>query len=342
MGFEELSRFANDMMNRINLISQQITCGTTVYGQGAGIFGTQNTNSFSNITIDFSGKSQYSVGYPPANFSTYSQNHFQNIPFGNLGQYGNRWTLENVFSTTQPPFFNGSALTVPTQTAVSESVPILTKSQPKSKPSQTQTTPKTQAATTAHTTAKTKTTPSKQNANDVTGTGNGVQISPRVYKRIEEIAKNINCSPKDLLGVIFAESGFGTTSRNKKSNAIGLIQFTSICIRDLNDVYGLNLTKEKIAGMGIFEQLDLAEKSLKRAKEIAGFKPGERLSAGDLYALNYLPGRAKRTELVSASSRNYNRGLDINGDGVITKDELGARVRKFSNQVGVQNHDVLA
>ena len=151
--------------------------------------------------------------------------------------------------------------------------------------------------------------------------------------KVKSIAAKINCDYKDLLGLIYSESSFLTVPKNwNGKSAVGLIQFTNTCIADLNKIYGLNLTKEKIAKMSALEQLDLAEKSLLRAKQVAGFSSSHRLTAGELAAINYLPAYAKRDVVTQRGGQGYarNEGLDINGDGKITKSELEQRIKQKS------------
>lgn len=156
-----------------------------------------------------------------------------------------------------------------------------------------------------------------------------VKIGAAVFKRIQQIAQKINCDPQDLMATIYKESKFETNAWNGHT-AVGLIQWTQIAIDDLNQNYGMNLTKEKIAAMDVMQQLDLAEITLVREKEVAGFAKNQRLSAADLYAMNYLPGKAKQQVLASRGENYYERnaGLDINRDGRITKDELNSRVQE--------------
>lgn len=168
---------------------------------------------------------------------------------------------------------------------------------------------------------------------DVRRSTSKVKISKAVHKRVQEIAKKINCDPNDLLGMIFAESSFRTVPKNwNGKSAVGLIQFTQICIDELNKQYGLNLTKAKIAKMNVMQQLDLTEKALLIEKRTAGFAPNARLSAGDLYAINFLPAKAKQ-EVVTRKGENayaQNKDLDTNKDDKITKTELSNRVKNAS------------
>ena len=179
---------------------------------------------------------------------------------------------------------------------------------------------------------KTSTVPTKK-ASTVSQAGGKVKVSKDVLNKVKSIAAKINCDYKDLLGLIYSESTFRTVPKNwNGKSAVGLIQFTNTCIADLNKVYGLNLTKAKIAKMSVMEQLDLAEKSLLRAKEVAGFNSDYRLSAGELAAINYLPKYAKRDIVTRRGGEGYagNEGLDINGDGKITKSELNQRIKEKS------------
>ncbi len=146
--------------------------------------------------------------------------------------------------------------------------------------------------------------------------------------RVKQIANKLNCDYKDLLALMNSESGIRTNAWNG-TTAVGLIQFTNASISELNQKYGLNLTKEKIAQMSPMEQLDLVEKYLTIAKSYS-FSPNARLSAGDLYAITFLPGRANQDVLCRNGEDFYkqNKGLDQNQDGVITKKDLELHLSK--------------
>ena len=170
--------------------------------------------------------------------------------------------------------------------------------------------------------------------------GRTVTLSKEFVDKVKDIAKKINLEDyNDLLAVINAESGFSTTVRSggKQNGAVGLIQFTDIAIKDLNQVYGLNLTKNKIAKMSAMEQLDLVEKLLVRSKSFK-FGKNEKLSASDLYAIVFMPARAKNDIVATTKDGdNYtqNLGLDRNRDGKITYAELGQRLNDFSVNVNL-------
>lgn len=166
---------------------------------------------------------------------------------------------------------------------------------------------------------------------------NDGKLGKDFLKRVKKMAKNLNCDYKDLLAVINCESGFDTKANNN-GIAVGLTQFTSAAIAELKRVHGITVTKEQILNMSALEQLDLAEKYLLIAKSYT-FDKNAKLSAEDLYALNFLPSRANREVLCTKGERDKNgkllgyyegpgnSGLDKNKDNKITKDELGEQIR---------------
>lgn len=166
---------------------------------------------------------------------------------------------------------------------------------------------------------------------------NNGKLGKDFLDRVKKMAKNLNCDYRDLLAVINCESSFNTKAKNP-GGAVGLTQFTDVAIADLKRVHGIVVTKEQILNMSALEQLDLAEKYLLIAKSYS-FDKNARLSADDLYALNFLPGRANREVLCEKGERGKdgkllgyyeghgNSGLDKNKDNKITKSELGERVR---------------
>ena len=58
---------------------------------------------------------------------------------------------------------------------------------------------------------------------------------------------------------------------------------------------------------------------------------GKKMSAGDLYAITFLPARAKNNVLTTSDEKYYkfNKGLDTNKDGKITTQDLSQRLRKY-------------
>ena len=149
-------------------------------------------------------------------------------------------------------------------------------------------------------------------------------LGPEFLARVKEIANKINCDYRDLLGVMNSESGLNSKAVNPHGGATGLIQFMP------KTAEGLGTSTAALKAMTPLEQLDYVEKFLVQNKKSAGFSSSAKLSGGDLYALVFLPGRAKRDVLTTSNEKYYtwNKGLDANKDGQITKTELDQRVAK--------------
>lgn len=156
--------------------------------------------------------------------------------------------------------------------------------------------------------------------------GKGTQYGPEFLDKVKTIAKNLNCSYRDLLAIMNSESSIDAKTVGY-NGASGLICF----MPQYFDV-------KKIRQMSPMEQLDLVEKTLKDTKKQAGFALDAKLSKGDLYALVFLPARAGRDVLCTKGEcgkngkllRYYeaNSALDYNHDGKITKDEMATRIDK--------------
>ena len=118
------------------------------------------------------------------------------------------------------------------------------------------------------------------------------ELGEEFLDKVKQIAKRLNCDYKDLLAL-------------------------------------MNSSVDSIMNMSAIEQLDYVEKYLQKAKKIR-FGSSEKLDAGELYALTYLPARANRSVLATSNEKYYkwNKGLDLNKDGKITKDELAQRVER--------------
>ena len=147
------------------------------------------------------------------------------------------------------------------------------------------------------------------------------RFEPGFSAKLEQVAKNVNCDPNDLLALMYSECALNPSHIEKSSRAVGLIQFMPSTARNLG------YTTEQIANMSATDQLDLVEKYIKSSSP---YKNGEELDAGTLYAVMFLPGRAKKNTLCSKgeSYYTYNSGLDMDRDGVITKQDLANRLNK--------------
>lgn len=162
---------------------------------------------------------------------------------------------------------------------------------------------------------------------------NSQKLDKKFLNKVKKIAKKLNCNYKDLLAVMNSESSLKSDNWNG-TTAVGLIQFTQRAINELNKRYKTNLTKAKIAEMSPIEQLDWVEKLLTISKSYT-FAPNAKLSAADLYAITFLPGRANKEVLCREGEKFYskNKGLDINNDKKITKSDLAEHLsKKYVNE----------
>ena len=174
------------------------------------------------------------------------------------------------------------------------------------------------------------------NSNEISKTANTkntnykhrkVKLDKPFLDRVKQIAKKINCDYKDLLAIMNSESGLNPGAWHGKS-AVGLIQFTDICLEEINKTYGTSYTKEQVAQMSGLEQLDLVEKILTHIKKLK-FPADKKLSAGDLYAMIFAPSRADKEVLYKKGSDGYaSNPLDLDKDGAITKKDLENHLKK--------------
>ena len=173
-------------------------------------------------------------------------------------------------------------------------------------------------------------------------------ISEAFHKRALEIADKIGCKYEDLITVMNFESGIDPSvgSKNPKRKPVGLIQFAGSAIRALNKTYGLELSKEKVIEMSELEQLDLVEKYFLMTKQgNSRLRNKKQLDAADLYSLTILPTRAGRDILCHKDEKNSkgellsyyesNQGIDVGGDGVITREDILAKLNEFRINVKV-------
>ena len=140
--------------------------------------------------------------------------------------------------------------------------------------------------------------------------------------KLEQVAKNINCDPADLIGMMQSESGINPSAYNSNGGAIGLIQFMPATARSLGT------STQELLNMSAIEQLDYVEQYFSNWTKGSD----EKLTGGDLYTLCFLPAYLDREVLCSSSdsstSKYYraNSVLDTDNDGSVTKAELNQRV----------------
>ncbi|MEI8128665.1 MAG: transglycosylase SLT domain-containing protein [bacterium] len=157
---------------------------------------------------------------------------------------------------------------------------------------------------------------------------NLTKLSPECDKRIDAISQRLNCNPDDFKAVIYAESGGDPKARNASSGATGFIQFRPDTARDFGT------STDALAQMSAEQQLVYVEKYLQRAKGQAKFAPDHKLTSGELYALVFMPAKAKQEVLCSVGSSAYrqNKGLDVHKDGQVTKSDLTAKMDRVKRQ----------
>ena len=152
--------------------------------------------------------------------------------------------------------------------------------------------------------------------------------------KLEQIAKKINCAPEDLVGLMYSESGLNSRAYNSNGGATGLIQFMPATAS------ALGTTTQALSNMSPTQQLDYVDKFFDMVKGNK-FGSNEKLNAGNLYGLVFLPAYAKNDVLCTSSSGYYsgNKGLDLDGDGAITNKDLTNRVqnkyKEFCRSMGI-------
>jgi hypothetical protein len=158
-------------------------------------------------------------------------------------------------------------------------------------------------------------------APDGTGLAWGQKVSPAFRQKLRDCCARLQVNPDFLMAAMAFETGesFSPSTMNARSKATGLIQFMP------DTAKGLGTSIEQLAQMTAERQLDFVEKH---------FRPhaGRLQSLEDTYMAILLPtaiGEANSFVLFRRGTVEYdqNRGLDANGDGLVTKDEAAQRVR---------------
>ncbi len=144
-------------------------------------------------------------------------------------------------------------------------------------------------------------------------------------QKCETIAKKLNCNAADLISMMYSESGLNPGAKNELSGSAGLIQFMP------STLAANGYSPERVADMPAIEQLDVVSDILLEFKAMSGFSASDKLDAGSLYAICFLPAAAKNEVLCSSTgSLNWaysaNSALDLNSDGSISKSDLANRL----------------
>ena len=149
-------------------------------------------------------------------------------------------------------------------------------------------------------------------------------LSDAFYNKVVQVAKNVKCSPNDLMALMYSESGIDPAKSNN-NGATGLIQFMPSTAKSLGT------STAALKNMSAVEQMNYVEKLIKNMKKSAGYSDSATLDAGTLYALIFLPAYANKEVLASKGDKYYasNKGLDTNKDGKITKADLANRLKNY-------------
>ena len=178
---------------------------------------------------------------------------------------------------------------------------------------------------------------------ETTGDGGGFQgdiewkEDPAFAAAVNRVAKNLDISASDLMGLMASESSLRPHEDN--GTHVGLIQFSAASAR------AAGTSQAELLQMSRAEQMPYVQKYL----ENAGLPKGA--SAGQLYTAVFLPAFVGQPddfvvaaedgslpagyERVSPSWYRPNAGLDANNDGRITIRELGERIQKKKSEFNI-------
>lgn len=167
----------------------------------------------------------------------------------------------------------------------------------------------------------------------------------RFYQKLNQISEDVGMNPRDLLLVMYMESGVNPAAHNPEG-ATGLIQFTDSTLK------GMGLNKEQVKYFGKVP----GERQLDFVKKYIQGKGGKKFSsATQYYHANYFPLTLTRwhgdspvaNKNVIVTSRyakdprerqayEHNMILDTNKDGYITVGDLTEILRRRASEGGFQ------
>jgi len=147
-----------------------------------------------------------------------------------------------------------------------------------------------------------------------------VQQDTDFVREVNDTSAYLSISPDSLLRVIGFETGgtFSPSVKNPNSTATGLIQFLE------STANGLGTTTKELAGMTRSQQMAYVRRYLEPFR-------GRMKNDGDVYMAVHWPAAVGKDDtfvMYKAGSDEYtaNRGLDTNGDGIVTRGETLSRV----------------
>ncbi|MEM9933331.1 MAG: transglycosylase SLT domain-containing protein [Bacteroidota bacterium] len=151
--------------------------------------------------------------------------------------------------------------------------------------------------------------------------------------KVKDVSQKLQVPPEWLMAIMKAESGFNPAVRNRKgSGAVGLIQFMPVVAQEMD------VQTSDLARMQAHHQMEYVCKYL----QVIRSRYGEYQSLTDLY-LGVLYPKARYQDpcyvLYAKPSNAYkqNRGLDENGDGVVSVYDIDLRLKRlFPEAYGIE------
>jgi len=175
-------------------------------------------------------------------------------------------------------------------------------------------------------------------------------ISSSFSNKLNDISQELGMNPRDLLLVMYLESGANPAARNPNGGATGLIQFMPSTLK------GMGLSNQEIKTFGqktAEDQLDYVKKYVQAHKGLIGGKSFT--SATQYYVANFFPialkkwngdNPIKNANVVVVDSNSPNQGeraaykanplLDYNKDGKITVGDLTNVLMSMEKSSGFQ------
>jgi hypothetical protein len=166
---------------------------------------------------------------------------------------------------------------------------------------------------------------------------NHPRVTPRFLEKVVQTAASLRTDPNFLMATMKIESDFDHTIRNQMGgSATGLIQIVDKSARAL----GLP-NAAVLASMSAVQQMEY----VRRYYVMSGGANGRMREVEDAYMVVFYPKAAgqpagyviaRQTVACTAATRRTdaycgNQPYDLNRDGVITKSEAGAKVRRVYN-----------
>ena len=171
-------------------------------------------------------------------------------------------------------------------------------------------------------------------------------VTTEFKNKLVEICDRLGIEPDSLLTVMAHESGINPTATNPSNfsnienvTAIGLIQFTQICIDDINMYLPGNiaLTKTALYNMTAVQQLEYVEKAFIRYNQCAA--PRQITTFDDtLIAPFHIGGIGRSNDFVlytyPEAGYTWNSGFDLPPkDGIITRGEVITQYNGVINEL---------